>query len=441
MTNLNRDPEAIAAEIAAWDLQDVRRLRELLDELEACCDDFGRPINTDPYVDFSDLPSAPIPDDIDTGYPVWAMDVQGYALVGDDARDIEHIDEIRAHYQSDSDECDGPIADQPVTPSLADDDERRTDMIDITAIVHTWQEEAENPFFVWRVAPRGLDWIDHGARIRVGEDVRIAPGVRIPDRADIGDNVRIEHGVTLGEGVRIADDAVIGRGSKIGARAFIGARTVIGANSTIGHQAIVERDCLIGEETQIKGAVSIGAGTSVGYKCVVRSGADVGPYCQIDRECRIGQRAYVGPYCKLGKFVSIGDHSAVRGWAILHEHISIKNRVNVPASALLGEDTRIGNRVQFGHRVRLGAGCHIGDDAVEPIDLGYIENRRWVLASVDGVAYVGVGKDWLPLADAIERYRNDDRRRLSAAVLVGAEAIARELGWRLESATQQETAA
>jgi hypothetical protein len=95
-----RDPETIAAEIAAWDLQDVRKLRDLIVELGACRDEFGGHINAQHYVDFSNLPSAPIPNDIDTGYPVWAMDVQGCALVGLGARDIEHIDEIRAHYQS-----------------------------------------------------------------------------------------------------------------------------------------------------------------------------------------------------------------------------------------------------------------------------------------------------------------------------------------------------
>jgi hypothetical protein len=100
MTNHNRDPETIAAEILAWDLQDVRKLRDLIAELDACRDEYDRRLNAQDYVDFSDLPSAPIPDDIDTGYPVWAMDVQGYALVGSDARSIEHIDEIRANQAS-----------------------------------------------------------------------------------------------------------------------------------------------------------------------------------------------------------------------------------------------------------------------------------------------------------------------------------------------------
>jgi hypothetical protein len=94
-----RDPETVAAEIRAWDLQDVRKLRDLIVELGAYRGELGGYINAQHYVDFSDLPSAPIPDDIDTGYPVWAMDVQGYALVGLDARDIEHVDTIRDRYR------------------------------------------------------------------------------------------------------------------------------------------------------------------------------------------------------------------------------------------------------------------------------------------------------------------------------------------------------
>jgi hypothetical protein len=95
MTNSNRDPETLAAQIKAWDLHDVRQLRDLLVLFEACRDEFGGHINVQRYVDFSNLPSALIPDDIDTGYPVWAMDVRGYALVGLGARDIEHVNKIR----------------------------------------------------------------------------------------------------------------------------------------------------------------------------------------------------------------------------------------------------------------------------------------------------------------------------------------------------------
>ena len=43
----------------------------------------------------SDLPSAPIPEEV-VGYPVWAVDKRGMALVGPDADEIENIEVVRA---------------------------------------------------------------------------------------------------------------------------------------------------------------------------------------------------------------------------------------------------------------------------------------------------------------------------------------------------------
>jgi len=46
-------------------------------------------------IDMSDLPSAPIPEEV-VGYPVWAVDKRGMALVGPDADEIENIEVVRA---------------------------------------------------------------------------------------------------------------------------------------------------------------------------------------------------------------------------------------------------------------------------------------------------------------------------------------------------------
>lgn len=90
-----RTPDEIAAAITAWDTRDVRELRELLAELSACRTNNGDPIDTQHYVDMTSLPSAEIPDDVDTSYPVWAVDKSGNALVGDDATAIEPLDALR----------------------------------------------------------------------------------------------------------------------------------------------------------------------------------------------------------------------------------------------------------------------------------------------------------------------------------------------------------
>lgn len=94
MTTTTHTLDSAAAAIQAWDKQDVRDLREMLRtarELDADAGGDGQ------FIDMSALPTAPIPEDVDTSYPVWALDEQGYALVGDDADQIETLDQVRAN--------------------------------------------------------------------------------------------------------------------------------------------------------------------------------------------------------------------------------------------------------------------------------------------------------------------------------------------------------
>ncbi len=53
-------------------------------------------------LEFAKIPTAQIPPDIDMEYPVWAMDIYGFCLVGEDARAIESVTEIRAWQASDA---------------------------------------------------------------------------------------------------------------------------------------------------------------------------------------------------------------------------------------------------------------------------------------------------------------------------------------------------
>jgi hypothetical protein len=112
---MTRTREMIAAEIKAWDCHDVRVLRDLLVEFRKCRDKnddlldlftYGADIDDPPSspildllsygVDIDDLPSAPIPEWVDTIYPVWVVDVDGYALVGDLLDTVEHVNNLRA---------------------------------------------------------------------------------------------------------------------------------------------------------------------------------------------------------------------------------------------------------------------------------------------------------------------------------------------------------
>jgi len=85
----------IVQRIKSWNKVDVKQLRNLVTELYALRDEYGEPLDTQHYLDMSSLPSAEIPDDVDTSYPIWAMDEGGSCLVGDGADQIEHLFDIR----------------------------------------------------------------------------------------------------------------------------------------------------------------------------------------------------------------------------------------------------------------------------------------------------------------------------------------------------------
>lgn len=94
--------ETLIANVNKWDLCDVTELKELLSEIF----ELKRTVPPQfPYdlkfigLDITDLPSVEIPDDLDTSYPIWAMDKQGCCLVGELLNHIEHIDEIREFYK------------------------------------------------------------------------------------------------------------------------------------------------------------------------------------------------------------------------------------------------------------------------------------------------------------------------------------------------------
>jgi len=91
---LDRAARIIAREIRAWDTEDVSWLVELLTRLDEIANRGDQ--SAEDYVRMDALPSAPIPEGIDTAYPVWAVDKQGMALVGPGADEVESVEEVRA---------------------------------------------------------------------------------------------------------------------------------------------------------------------------------------------------------------------------------------------------------------------------------------------------------------------------------------------------------
>jgi len=92
---LDRAARIIAREIRAWDTEDISELVELLTKLDEIVDRASWEVQD--YVRADALPSAPIPEGVDTAYPVWAIDKQGMALVGEGADEVESIEEVRAY--------------------------------------------------------------------------------------------------------------------------------------------------------------------------------------------------------------------------------------------------------------------------------------------------------------------------------------------------------
>ena len=80
--------------VGSWDGESIHDLIKELQHIEE---------NTDP--NYAGLPHSKnipenIKDQVEKDYPVWACDRSGNCLVGDTASTIEHLDQIRKHYDT-----------------------------------------------------------------------------------------------------------------------------------------------------------------------------------------------------------------------------------------------------------------------------------------------------------------------------------------------------
>lgn len=74
----------------------VEMLRDRLIELKFQCAEGEK---LEDLIDIAGLPTCPIPDDIPTTYPIWAMDFENNCLVGENLGEIESLDEIKEKLQ------------------------------------------------------------------------------------------------------------------------------------------------------------------------------------------------------------------------------------------------------------------------------------------------------------------------------------------------------
>lgn len=97
--------KAAVARVENWNREDVHELRDLLrdlrgalfEESELC--NYYHPFRLDEVIDIGQLPTEPFPDELDTGYPISAVDRAGNALVGDALDEIEAVADILAYYK------------------------------------------------------------------------------------------------------------------------------------------------------------------------------------------------------------------------------------------------------------------------------------------------------------------------------------------------------
>jgi UDP-3-O-[3-hydroxymyristoyl] glucosamine N-acyltransferase len=181
---------------------------------------------------------------------------------------------------------------------------------------------------VWAPQP-GID-----PSAKIGDGVKLAPGVVIGANAEIGDRTTLGPNSVIGRGVAIGRDCQIGSnvsitnsyigdgvvifpGAQIGqpgfgfasgpgghikipqiGRVIIQDKVEIGACTTIDRGAI--GDTLVGEGTKIDNLVQIGHNTHIGRHCIIVSQVGISGSCEIGDFVVLGGQAGVADHAKLG---------------------------------------------------------------------------------------------------------------------------------------------
>ncbi len=89
---LERDAYMKIYQIFKWDGADVRDLKRWIKELRELCEKIG--LNMRDLINFKKLTSQPVPEDL-VKFPVYALDRQGYCLIGAGYDEVLHISEVR----------------------------------------------------------------------------------------------------------------------------------------------------------------------------------------------------------------------------------------------------------------------------------------------------------------------------------------------------------
>lgn len=262
-------------------------------------------------------------------------------------------------------------------------------MINFSEIVNTWKNSdrptTKKDAPIWKIAPEGQNYAEPGTLISVGEGVMIGRDFKIGEYSRLGDRCSFGKSVTLSEGVIIGKRVKVGEGSLIRERSTILHRTRIHSGVDIGSYVYIGSDCLL------QHAVVVGQGSSIYDGTIVH------------RECIIEKEVWIGRN------------------TILHSGV------------VIGPDCSIGEHCSIDPGTYLGKGVTMGEDAKSPVYLGHTDGYSKIVAEVNGVAYIGAGCRWFPLAEALHHWKNrTEDRALTLCLMEAAIAVAKLRGWNYQ---------
>ena len=187
---------------------------------------------------------------------------------------------------------------------------------------------------------------------RIGEGVRLSPGVVVGDDAWIGDHVILGPGAVIGAGCRIGDRSRIGAHAVIQC-ADLGADCNIFAGAVIGEAGfgVAVSDQGLADVPHL-GSVEIGDRVTIGANsCIDRGvfgptrigeGTKIDNLCHIGHNCQVGKSVIMAAYAGISGSCTIGDGVMFGGRVGLHDHIEIG------AGARIGGNSAVGRNVPPG---------------------------------------------------------------------------------------------
>lgn len=141
---------------------------------------------------------------------------------------------------------------------------------------------------------------------------------------------------------------------------------------------------------------------------------------EIHETVQFGQRVLVGPYTSIHEGCRLDDDVHVGATTVVQRNSHLMKNV------VLGEHSWVGENVIIPANKRIGTHARIMHSVTDLHDVGVANGLRYIVASVNGRAYIGFGHEWLPLKDAITRTNNTAH---AAILLQCAAQIATALQW------------